>query len=191
MYEAAPDPYCYPGTGVLNNIPGLRSQSELDRFETNITAQRSDEPFPRGRFSVAHYQAIHHHLFQDAYEWAGRFRIVRIAKDSSVFCYPEHIASEMHKIFAALREDRFLRDLSPEQFAPRAAHFLASLNAIHPFRDGNGRAQLAFMAMLAARAGHPLALSNLSPKTFLPAMIRSFQGDEKPLADEIARLIAQ
>lgn len=52
MYEATPDPYCYLGTSVLKNIPGIRTQTELDRFEAAITAQRGEEPFPAGRFGV-------------------------------------------------------------------------------------------------------------------------------------------
>jgi cell filamentation protein len=82
MYEAIVDPYCYSGSTVLKNIPGLRSQRALDRFEAAITAQRADEPLPSGRLSVAHYRAVHHHLFQDVYAWAGRFRTVRISKGS-------------------------------------------------------------------------------------------------------------
>ena len=85
MYDATPDPYCYPGTSVLKNIPGIRNQAELDRFETAITAQRGEEPLPLGRFGVSHYRAIHHHLFQDVYPWAGRLRTLRIAKGESVF----------------------------------------------------------------------------------------------------------
>ena len=189
MYDATPDPFCYPGTSVLKNIPGIRNQAELDRFETAITAQRGEEPLPLGRFGVSHYRAIYHHLFQDVYPWAGRFRTLRIAKGESVFCYPEHIAAQMSGTFAELKKNRYLRDLPPETFATQAAHFLAALNAIHPFRDGNGRTQLAFTAMLAAHAGHSLALERLEPEPFLAAMIRSFQGNERLLADEITTLL--
>jgi DNA end-binding protein Ku len=72
MYQATPDPYCYPDTGVLKNMPGIGNQAEFQRFESAITAQRGEEPFPVGRFGVRHYRAIRHHLFQDVYPWAGR-----------------------------------------------------------------------------------------------------------------------
>jgi cell filamentation protein len=62
------------------------------------------------------------------------------------------------------------------------------LNAIHPFREGNGRAQTIFLALLADRAGHPLDLDKLEPKKFLAVMVSSFKGNERPLAHEIARL---
>lgn len=188
MYDAVEDPYCYRGTTVLKNFPGLRNQAALMHFETAMTAQRADEPFPAGRFSVRHYRSIHHHLFQDVYVWAGRFRTVRIAKGGSPLCYPENIAREMRSLFARLRKDRYLRGMSAEQFVEAAAHFLATLNAIHPFRDGNGRAQLAFFAVMAEQANHPLRLARLKPRVFLEAMIHSFAGDERPLANQVRAL---
>jgi cell filamentation protein len=190
MYDAIADPYCYPGTTVLKNIPGIREQAALDAFETVMTAQRADEPLPVGRFSISHYRALHHHLFQDVYAWAGKYRTVRIGKDGSAFCYPEQIRREMSALFADLRKQRFLAGRSAAQFATDAAHFLTTLNAIHPFREGNGRTQTVFVALLADRAGHPFDLAKLEPEAFLAAMVKSFRGNERPLARQIRRLIA-
>lgn len=188
-YDAIADPYCYPGTTVLKNIPDIRDQAALAAFEAVSTAQRADEPLPAGRLSVRHYQAIHHHLFQDIYAWAGRFRSVRIGREGSAFCYPENIDRQMKRLFADLKQKRYLTTLSRDEFAATAAHFLSTLNAIHPFREGNGRTQTTFLALLAHRAGYPLKLERLAPKTFLAAIVTSFQGDEGPLAAEIRKLI--
>jgi cell filamentation protein len=79
--------------------------------------------------------------------------------------------------------------LDADTFARKAAHFLAELNAIHPFREGNGRTQLSLLTVLAEHAGHPLALKRLDPKAMFQAMIRSFGGKEEPLATLIRRLI--
>jgi cell filamentation protein len=84
-----------------------------------------------------------------------------------------------------------LRGLSHETFAQEAASFLAMLNAIHPFREGNGRTQTAFLALLSDRAGHPLDLGKLKPKPFLNAMIAGFRGEERPLARQISLLTRQ
>ncbi len=162
----------------------------LDAFEAVSTAQRSDEPLPSGRLSVGHYRAVHHHLFQDVYAWAGKFRTVRIGKAESAFCYPENIAREMTNLFDDLKgRDRF-KDLSADRFAVEAAHFLATLNAIHPFREGNGRTQTIFLALVGDRAGHPLDVLKLDPARFLAAMVASFAEDESPLIAEIKRLTA-
>jgi cell filamentation protein len=188
MYDASADPYCYRGTTVLKNLSGLRDQVALDAFESVMTAQRAEELLPSGRFGVAHYRAIHRHLFQDVYRWAGRFRIVRLGKDASAFCYPEHIAREMQALFQSLSRDRFLKGRSRPDFAAQAASFLATLNAIHPFREGNGRAQMTFVALLADRAGHPFGRRRLQPDTFLAAMVASFKGDERALVRQIMQL---
>lgn len=191
MYEAEPDPYCYPGSTVLKNKAGLTTADALERFETAMTFARSEEPLPDGRLSVTHYRAIHRHLFQDVYEWAGRFRTVRIAKGASMFCYPEYIHQEMRRIFEWLRERQYLRGLSTAEFSAAAAHFLAVLNAIRPFREGNGRAQLTFMALMADRAGHRLELRRLDASAMLTAMVKSFHGDEGPLAVIVHRLASR
>jgi len=189
MYDAVADPYCYPGTTVLMNLPGLRSQEELNLFEAASTTQRADEPIPAGSLSVSYYQALHHHLFQDVYMFAGKFRTVRLSKDESAFCYPEHIEREMQTLFAGLEEKGFFAGLSPERFAAEAASFLATLNAVHPFREGNGRTQTLFLAVLADQVGRPLDLERLEPEAFLDAMIRSFGGDTAPLTENIQSII--
>jgi cell filamentation protein len=96
----------------------------------------------------------------------------------------------MRRLFFELASQKHLRDQSPEVFAAMAAHFLAELNAIHPFREGNGRTQLSFLTLLAEQAGHPLALERLNPDATLQAMIKSFGGDERPLAAIIGQLVS-
>jgi cell filamentation protein, protein adenylyltransferase len=191
MYDGVDDPYCYPGTNVLKNRRNLRTQGALDRFETVITAQRFTEAMPVGKPTEEHYRRVHRHIFSDVYAWAGEYREkVRISKGDSTFCYPENIHREMAKLFRTLRRrDDDLRGLAAREFAHDAATFSATLNAIHPFRDGNGRSQLAFTALLANAAGHPLHLDRLIPEEFLTAMIQSFRGDEELLVEQLTRLL--
>ncbi len=189
MYDAVEDPYCYPGTTVLKNKLKLKIQNELEEFEAEITAQRAEEPLPTGKLTYSHYRAIHKHLFQDVYDWAGKIRTVRISKGGSMFCYPESIDREMSKLFSSLAGQRRLKGTSADEFAKKAAHFLAELNAIHPFREGNGRTQLTFLTLLAETAGHPLTMERLDPGEVMQAMIESFGGDEKPLAALIRDLV--
>lgn len=113
-----------------------------------MTFARASEPLPAGRLSVSHYKAVHHHFFQEIYSWAGKFRTIRVTKGNSTFCYPENIPQEMARLFKWLGERRFLIDLDRGDFAEKAAHFLAKLNAIYPFREGNGRTQTPFWRFL-------------------------------------------
>lgn len=189
MYAATDDPYCYPGTTVLKNKLGLKKQADLDKFETEISFQRSTEPLPAGNLTYRHYCAIHKHLFQDVYRWAGKPRTVRITKGGSTFCYPESIDREAKNLFKQLAEAKHFKGLTAQKFAEATAHFLAELNAIHPFREGNGRSQLTFLILLAEKAGHPLNLDKMNPSEIMQAMIASFGGNEKPLAKLILSLV--
>lgn len=187
-YDAFDDPYSYKGTTVLKNRLRTRDAAVLEAFELEMTSLRAEEPLPEGRFGSAHYRAVHRHLFQDVYTWAGRYRTVRTAKGGNWFCFPEHIPQQMNGLFGRLRADNYLAFDDFETFVGRAASFLADLNAIHPFREGNGRAQLAFMHLLAIKAGHPLDFARVDAAGFLRAMVASFGGDLDPLVVQLTRL---
>jgi cell filamentation protein len=72
MYDAIEDPYTYKNSTVLVNKLDLREQAELDAFEVEISSARAEEPLPDGILDFAHYKAMHYHLFQDVYRWAGQ-----------------------------------------------------------------------------------------------------------------------
>jgi cell filamentation protein len=103
-----------------------------------------------------------------------------------------HAPSAFSKVairFAFPRTLKARQNLGGSEFADKAAHFLAELNAIHAFREGNGRSQLTFFALLADYAGHPIDLEELDPDKMLEAMVVSFDGDETKLANIIKSLI--
>lgn len=190
MYDAIDDPYTYENSTVLINKLDLRDQAELDAFEAEISSARAEEPLPEGVLDFTHYKAVHHHLFQDVYDWAGEVRTVRISKGGNPFCFPENIESQTTWLFDDLRTANYLQNLDAQVFSAKAAHFMAELNAIHTFREGNGRSQLTFFALLADHAGHPLNLDKLEAEEMLDAMIASFDGDEGKLAAVIKELVS-
>jgi len=186
-YDAFDDPYAYKGSSTLKNKLGLRDPALLEAFELEMTTLRAREPLPQGRFDPNHYRRVHHHLFQDVYSWAGKYRTVRTAKGGNPFCFPEYIDGEMKRLFATLPSAMAVANT--ERFVTEMARFLGELNAIHPFREGNGRSQLSFAAMLGERAGYPLDFSRVKRDTFLPAMVASYDGDLEPLVAEFRILL--
>lgn len=86
------DPYCYPGSNLLRNLLGLHDRSELERAERQLIQLRIEEGTPSGNFDLNHLQAIHRHLFQDIYDWAGEIRQVEISKDGSQFQFRQFIS---------------------------------------------------------------------------------------------------
>ena len=190
-YEADDDdPAYYAGTRVLRNLAGLQEQAALDEFETEMVTIRSEEGIPEGCLTPTHYRAIHRHLFQDVYAWAGEDRTIRTGKGGNWFCYPEYIASQMDTLFARLDDAAFQPGADSDAFVPALAEFVGELNAIHPFREGNGRTQLLFVRLLGQRAGHPFRLETVEAEEFMQAMIASFNFDYEPLIDELERMLA-
>ena len=74
------DPYVYPGTRILRNRLGIVEPIKLDRAERRLVVARIKQDVPKGNFDLTHLCAIHRHLFQDIYEWAGEIRTVEISK---------------------------------------------------------------------------------------------------------------
>jgi cell filamentation protein len=188
-YDAFDDPYAYPGTTVLKNLLDIREQDTLEAFEVEISTLRAEEPLPEGEFDSAHYCSVHHHLFQDVYDWAGQYRTVRTSKGGNPFCYPENIPAQMDALFHALRHGEVFAVHSPDAFVQEAVRFLGELNAIHPFREGNGRSQLAFVGLIGATFGHPFDFERLNRTVFLQAMIASYFGNREPLFVELKSLL--
>lgn len=188
-YEIFEDPYSYRGLNCLKNRLGLRDAALLQAFEVEMSTLRAEEPLPDGRFGPAHYRRIHWHLFRDVYRWAERYRTVRTGKGGNWFCFPEHIDSQMKRLFGRLADHPFVLGSEASRFISATAEFLAELNAIHHFREGNGRAQLTFIHLVAIRAGHPLRLELIRPESFMPAMVESFHGRLAALTAEMSALL--
>lgn len=189
-YNAIDDPLCYPGTQVLRNKADIDDHDELEQFEQLMFNSRAEEDLPAGTLDFDHYRAIHHHFFQDVYDWAGEIRAIRTGKGQNWFCYPEYIEDQASHLFDELAAKNHLTDTAKKrEFAEGAAWFLSEINAIHPFREGNGRVQLVFLTMLARNAGYVLDESHLEPEPFMAAMISSFDGDLGSLTDQIEALL--
>ena len=189
-YAAETDPLCYPGTNVLKNLLDIDDPQLLDEAELALFLTRAEEPAPIGNFNVDHYLSLHRHLFQDVFPWAGEIRSIRIGKDGNWFCYPEYVATRLDRVFAELGDPDALTRMNAPDFARHVGHFLAELNAVHPFREGNGRTQLTFLAMLTERSGFTFNAEVLDRDRVMHAMIQSFSGDEAPLASLIKDIIS-
>lgn len=80
-----------------------------------------------------------------------------------MFALPQHVAPYLAGVLIDLANEDHLRALEREEFVTRLAYYYAELNAVHPFREGNGRTQRAFLGHIAAEAGAPHRLDRLGP----------------------------
>jgi cell filamentation protein len=167
----------------------LRDAETLEAFELEMTTLRASEPLPEGDLDVLHYRAVHEHLFQDIYDWAGETRTVQTAKGGNLFCLPPYIDQQLDRLFKPLRGGPDSWGSVEEDFVQFAADFLAELNVVHAFREGNGRAQLSFLHLLGHAAGFPFDFTKVQRETFMPAMIASFHLQLAPLTAELRTLL--
>ena len=198
--------YTLPDGLTLKNKPGLASYEPLQAAETAYVADRLLEirlaQCPTGKFDVVHLKAIHLHLFQDVYEWAGHTRDEPVALsdgtiatepvlrkiDGKPFTEGRLIAEGLDRIARRLAGENYLRGLASDEFAVRAADVMVDLNAVHPFREGNGRTQRVFMEALAHEAGHELDFSVVSRERMVQA---SIAGNENSDPTMMRRLFAE
>jgi len=145
----------YPGSHVLVNALGLREAGALDAAERLFTDNRIREGLPpsASKPTYAAFKAIHFHLFQDLYAWAGQERTYTTGRGPTPFAPPEQIAPWMEQQFITFRAAGELKGLSAEMFADKAAGFITEINAAHPFIEGNGRTQRIWLGGVAERAG--------------------------------------
>lgn len=168
--------YCYPGTDVLVNKLGIQDYEKLQVIERKLTMLRIldliDKPI-KGNFDFKHLCSIHYYIFQDVYDWAGKVRTVDIAKGNR-FCNVMFIETQAKEIFESLRKELFLEGLNQQELARRLAYYFSEINALHPFREGNGRSQREFIRSLALKNGYVLNFSNISAEEMLKASQESF-----------------
>jgi cell filamentation protein len=184
------DPYSDPVTGVLYNKLGLGTAAGLEAAEREITHAALillDESPVSPSYDLPHLQEIHKRIFGDIYEWAGQIRTVAIAK-GAMFCLPQYIDSSAAVIFGELHDEDCLRGLRRDAFVGRLAHYLGEVNALHPFREGNGRAQRAFFGQLARDAGFTLAWQHLDPARNVEASAAIMRGDPDPMREMLDAL---
>ncbi|MEK7996495.1 MAG: Fic family protein [Planctomycetota bacterium] len=192
MPSDSQDPYTYPDSTVLRNKFGTRSANKLARLEYAATAARLDEMrrwLPPSRFDLEELSRLHSHIFQDVYDWAGSIRRVDIAKAGQMFCRPAFIASEGKRLADALIEEKLLRDLGRAAFIDRLTEHYGDWNALHPFREGNGRSTREFFRQLAKQAGYEFDLTKIERDMWNAASASSFKGDTKALRDVFAAAV--
>ena len=171
------DPYVYPGTDILRNKLNLRDADALAAEEIRKTGARLAElrakPL-RGAFDLRHLRAIHHYIFKDLYRWAGELRTVDIEK-GSYFAWTPFLQPVLQDLFEKLQKEKHLQSLDQDTTVYRLAHYLGELNAVHPFREGNGRTQREFVRELALQAGYTIRWAPVTREAMLAASVENFQ----------------
>ena len=170
---------CCPGTAVLINKFDIRDEAKLNEVETVLMSARSAEwmELPKAdSFDFTHYKAAHHFLFSDLYDWAGQVRTVNISKKGTNFCLAENIERQADLIFGRLKEQDCFKGLPHDEFVEEIVDFYCATNYLHPFREGNGRTQRAFLTQLIRNAGYDINWPEVDGDLLMIATIQAAQG---------------
>jgi cell filamentation protein len=173
------DPYLDESGRCLRNKPGITDPDELREFEYLAAAGATAAAFDRAAgqrrrgvsFDLAFWCGIHRDLFKDVYDWAGEPRTVNISKGDTHFLPADRIGMAADYAFKQLSREGNLKWLPMENFCERAAHHFSEFNHIHPFREGNGRAQRVLFDVIAQNAGYRFNWSKLDRDRFIAAVI--------------------
>ena len=184
------DDYYYPGTDVLQNKLGIRDKEQLQLAEYDLVEQRIREGCPEGNFDLAHVQAIHRHLFQDVYEWAGQLRTVDMFKNQEgEYAAAGSIETEIRGVHQRAVNADFLRNTNVWEFSAGAAEIIGDINHAHPFREGNTRTQLQCLKQLGEQAGHNIDLTKIDRNAWNEAKILAGRGNYGEMNDQIRQAI--
>lgn len=176
VYSVASSIYCYPDSSVLKNKLDIRDPALLRKVEADLSTARQAEIFRTpvvGRFTVTHLCNIHRKLLGDVYSFAGHFRREDIAKGPTRFVTYSQIKEKLQRLLGQLQQEKWLENVPFEAFVARSAYYMAELNYIHPFREGNGRTIREFMRLLFLHNGYVVQWDTVDVEALLNAMIDS------------------
>ena len=119
---------------VLENKLNISDPAELAREEERISKKKAKELFETeylntlepGTFNAL--KAIHKHLFEDIYNFAGELRKVNISKGNFRFASLSYLEEAIKNI-----------EKMPQSTFDEIIEKYVEMNIAHPFREGNGR----------------------------------------------------
>ncbi|MGH1469974.1 MAG: Fic/DOC family protein [Cellvibrionaceae bacterium] len=175
------DPYLIPESECLQNDLGITDTKTLNMLERQIVAPMliSLKKTPiEPTFDLQHLCNIHKRLFGRIYPFAGKVRVVEIAKGGKLFLPHALIGVVSEKLFLELRKENYLSGYDKEKFYQRVGYYFASINTIHPFREGNGRTQRVLIDQLVARNGYKINCPAISGFSIAEASAAALVGDK-------------
>jgi cell filamentation protein len=192
-YEGS-EGYCYAGTDILKNKLGIKDDNALTIAEREITSLKLlklyNSPVME-KFNFGTLCKIHKIIFEDIYEWAGEIRRGDfLSKGNSIFCRGSYIVENTKIVFENIQKENNLCGLDKTKFIERMAYYMGEINALHPFREGNGRTAREYFRQLSLNAKYTLDFSKTEKEKLLMADIEAFNGKYAKLINILEKIVA-
>lgn len=176
----------YEGTKCLVNYFNIKDREYLKKIELFFGNARTAELFTtelNNSLNFDYLLELHEKFFSDIYPSAGQIRCGVVSRRTE-FCQPNFIESMAEEIFGKLAKDNYLRNIEDrDDFINELAYYMGEVEALHPFKDGNGRTARFFFYQLMLEAGYDFAWDEVDPNRMLEANIAAIDGDYQPLID--------
>jgi cell filamentation protein len=153
--------YCYPQTDILINKFGFLYNEKIAEIER--------------KYSNAKTQELEKHPI----------------KGDNMFYRFHYIEQGMRDMHTKLVKEDYLKGLDKENFCKRLAYYMGELDAIHPFREGNGRTMRLYFKQLAIESGWRLEFHLITKEELLAADIAAFNTDYEPLIDVLNKIVSK
>lgn len=168
---------------VLKNKLGINNQKVLEDTETLLLKDTYVHFFSllrkgKLRFHVKLTFEIHKYFLDTLYTWAGKIRSVEISKDGILFCASSQIKKELKILDKIIKKNIPLSGNNKKIISEKLSIIHCEFNAIHPFREGNGRTIRLFLDLLAANSGYGLIdYSKTFKRDYIKACITGMKKD--------------
>lgn len=169
--------------GILKNKLGITDKKVLEDTETLLLKDTYIHFFSllqteKLRFNIKLIFEIHKYFLSTLYNWAGKIRTVEISKDSILFCASSQIKKTFHNFKQILKNNTPSPKDDKKTISKKFAVIHCEFNAIHPFREGNGRTIRLFLDLLAVNNRYGLIdYSKTLKKNYIKACIAGIQKD--------------
>jgi cell filamentation protein len=178
---------------VMVNHKGITTLRKLQEAEEDALAQAHErllgEVTTTTPLTVELLLYIHRCIFGDLYEWAGRWRTVRISKPGAQWPPPDYLDAPMRAFEVNMLQKHRASTLhGDKQFCLAAAEIQGEFLSIHPFREGNARTIKLVTDLLASQTDRPLLKYDMSPsgiKQYIAAAKEALHHQRVDLLEQI------
>ena len=156
------DPYFYEDIPVLRNTLDIRDEKTLDLIEAEQSRANMMLRYEQGfcDFTPEGLRSIHRFLFGDIYQWAGKYRIINIAKREKLlagrsvwYSNDDAIADDLAAAFQDIQHQNWAA-MPREEFVSTIVRCFTKIWQIHPFREGNTRTVVMLLTFFVEHYGY-------------------------------------
>ncbi|MBU2552841.1 MAG: Fic family protein [Bacteroidetes bacterium] len=182
---------------ILKNKLGIKDQKALEDTESVLFSDTYEyflASLEEGHlnFNLNLIFEIHKYFLGPLYIWAGKTRTVQMSKDGVLFCKVAHIKSALKDFEKLLKKQLPKKADSKSAIAAKLAIIHCEFNAIHPFREGNGRTIRLFLDLLALANSYSLIDFGKSTKRqYIEACIAGMNQDYSKMKSVIYKGLKQ